>query len=216
MSAAGNSRLPMLAAEIAEAHAGCRRSTAEAIRHAIKAGHQLTEAKRLVPYGQWVTWLRANVPAINVRTAQRYMAAADRAGTNATVSFFRLRDLVHPIRERFGWLDHRRIMVLTPSTNAGFTYVTVIETETSAVSGFISPVRDDAIDQLLRAFYGADYPSTWSTRRSVQHGENPWLAERAADSHLTQIIDEIVGAADLRLDAMGYAGPKSLHPESRP
>ncbi|MGE3294934.1 MAG: DUF3102 domain-containing protein [Geminicoccaceae bacterium] len=207
----------MLAAEIAEADAACRRSTADAIRHAIEAGHRLIEAKRLVPYGQWMTWLRASMPTISVRTARRYMAAADRAGENASVSFFRMRDLVRPVRERFGWLDRRHIVVLTPSTNSGFTYVTVIETETWAASGFLLPVRDDAIDRLLRAFYGANYPSTWSTRRSVQHRENPWLAdaERVADPHLIQIIDEIVAAADLRLDAMGFAGPPSLHPESR-
>lgn len=93
---AGANRLPILADEIQAAHEACRRSTQEAVEHAIKAGRRLIEAKRLVPHGEWADWLRANVGAISVRTAQRYMRAAERAGENDTVSYSSLRELIAP------------------------------------------------------------------------------------------------------------------------
>jgi hypothetical protein len=90
---AGHNRLGVLAAEISEHHRCAGAATREAIRHAIEAGQRLAEAKKLVGHGEWLPWLKANVPGISARTAQRYLAAAERAGKNDTVSLFRLRDL---------------------------------------------------------------------------------------------------------------------------
>lgn len=95
-----SNRLPVLAAEIADHHSVARGATREAIRHAIKAGRRLAEAKALVGHGGWLAWLQANVPGISVRTVQRYLAAAHRAGENDTVSLFRLRDLARRPRPK--------------------------------------------------------------------------------------------------------------------
>ena len=93
LTGAGHNRLGALAAEIVEHHRSAGAATREAIRHAIEAGRRLAEAKKLVGHGGWLEWLKANVPGISARTAQRYLAAAEHAGKNDTVSFFRLRDL---------------------------------------------------------------------------------------------------------------------------
>jgi hypothetical protein len=93
LTGAGHNRLGALAAEIVEHHGAARAATREAIRHAIEAGRRLAEAKKLVGHGGWLPWLKANVPGISARTAQRYLAAAERAGKNDTVSCFRLRDI---------------------------------------------------------------------------------------------------------------------------
>ena len=82
-----SNRLPVLAAEIEAAHLGCTRSTAEVIRHALEAGRGLIEAKGLVPHGEWVTWLQANLPTISVRTCQRYMRAAENGEKRQRVVF---------------------------------------------------------------------------------------------------------------------------------
>jgi hypothetical protein len=93
LTGAGHNRLGMLAAEIVEHHTAAGVATREVMRHAIEAGSRLAEAKKLVGHGGWLEWLKANVPGISARTAQRYLAAAEHAGKNDTVSFFRLRDL---------------------------------------------------------------------------------------------------------------------------
>ena len=71
----------------------------EALEAALAAGRALLEAKELVPHGQWQAWLYANLPGISVRTAQRYMLAAERSGKNDTVSFSSLRELTRPAGE---------------------------------------------------------------------------------------------------------------------
>jgi hypothetical protein len=96
---AGHNRLGVLAAEISEHHRCAGAATREAIRHAIEAGQRLAEAKKLVGHGEWLPWLKANVPGISARTAQRYLAAAERAGKNDTVSLFRP---TLPCRKPFG------------------------------------------------------------------------------------------------------------------
>jgi Protein of unknown function (DUF3102) len=100
LTGAGHNRLGVLAAEIVEHHGAARAATREAIQHAIEAGRRLAEAKKLVGHGGWLPWLKANVPGISARTAQRYLAAAEHAGKNDTVSFFRLRDLARRPRPR--------------------------------------------------------------------------------------------------------------------
>jgi hypothetical protein len=212
---AGDNRLPVLAAEIAQAHAACRRSTLDAIQHAVHAGHGLNEAKHLVRHGEWVPWLRANVPGISVRTAQRYMAAAERAGKNDAVSFFRLRDLARPSRERFGLIALHRVLILTPSTHAGFTFVTVVETDTWDASGFLRPVRDDAIEMTVSAMCSANLPSVWTSRKLPPQRENPWLAGAtpSAGPQEREAIKAIIAQADRKLDEFGYTGPRHLFPE---
>jgi hypothetical protein len=64
--------LAQLAERIAEAHLRCRQSHAKAAEYALKAGQLLLAAKRRVPRGQWLAWLKKNV-RISPRTAQRYV-----------------------------------------------------------------------------------------------------------------------------------------------
>lgn len=217
--APGANHLPILAEEIAQAHAACRRSTLDALRHGVAAGHGLNEARRLVSHGDWVPWLKANVPGISVRTAQRYMAAAKRAGKNDTVSLFTLRDLAKPVRERVGFLDARRALILTPSTHPGFTFFTVVETDTWDATGFLRPVRDDVIEMLIREFYEADMPRTVAVKRTVPHRVNPWLegAELVATPEELAAWAKVTAEADRKLDEFGYTGPRGPFPgEARP
>ena len=48
------------------------------VKHAIRAGELLSEAKGQVGHGHWLPWLAANFPA-GVRTAQGYMRLAENA-----------------------------------------------------------------------------------------------------------------------------------------
>ena len=171
-----------------------------------------------MPHGQWVAWLRANLPAISVRTAQRYMVAAERAGRNDTVSLFRLRDLARPTRERVGFLDARRVLFLTPSTHPGFTFITIVETDTWDASGFLRPVRDDAIERVVDAICGVPMPTAWASTKVKPHRVNPWLigAEPVAKPEELAAATEIIAQADRKLDEFGYTGPRSLWPEERP
>lgn len=218
MTGLGNNRLPALVAEIVRAHAECRRATMDAIRHAVAAGHPLNEARQLVPHGKWVPWLRANVPGVSVRTAQRYMAAAKRAGKNDTVSFFRLRDLARPTRERFGLLGNGRALILTPSAHAGFTFVTLVNIHSGDAEGLLKPMRDDAIPRAMESFFGIPWPTNWTSRRSVEHRVNPWLvdAKPTADAATVEQIKKLISAANERLDEFGYTGQRSLFPQEQP
>src|SRR5919199_137181 len=95
----GDNRLPALAGEIEAAHRRCKAGVREALDAALAAGRALIEAKELVPHGQWQDWLNANVPEVSVRTAQRYMRAAEKAKSDS-VSFSSLRELLQPERSR--------------------------------------------------------------------------------------------------------------------
>ncbi|MFZ1429143.1 MAG: DUF3102 domain-containing protein [Geminicoccaceae bacterium] len=204
-----SNRLPVLAGEIAAAHAECRRSAAEAIRHAIDAGNGLVEAKRLMRHGEWEPWLRANVPGISVRTAQRYMRAAARAGKNDTVSFFKLRDLLKPTLGRYGRVDDQRALILSPSTSPGYTHVTVVWIYTGMAEGCILPMRDDAIAMIVRDVYGLPWPTAWKSYRSIEYCNNPFLAGAQPVASKADIdrLDEIIALADQKLDELGYTGP---------
>ena len=83
MSAAGDNRLAVLAAEIRVAHAGVVAAATVAAERAIEAGTALTEAKELVPHGQWLPWLKEHCQ-LSVRTAQVYMKIV-RLGLTAPV-----------------------------------------------------------------------------------------------------------------------------------
>ena len=83
MSGAGDNRLAVLAAEIRIAHAGVIAAATVAAERAIEAGKALTEAKELVPHGQWLPWLKEHCQ-LSVRTAQVYMKIV-RLGLTAPV-----------------------------------------------------------------------------------------------------------------------------------
>jgi hypothetical protein len=218
MSGVGANRLPILAQEIGIAHQACRRATADAVRHAIEVGRRLNEAKALVQHGAWEPWLSTNVPGISVRTAQRYMRAAVRAGKNDSVSFFRLRDLTKPMQERMGYLGDHRVLVLTPATIHGFTFLTVVNTRSWLAEGFMRPVRDGAIAMVLDAGWQSQMPAHWDCKRSRAHDENPWLtgAESAVTEEQAAQIDAIIAEADRRLDEFGYTGPRDFFAEAQP
>lgn len=95
----GGNRLPALVGEIEAAHRRCKAGVREALDAALAAGRALLEVKGLVPHGQWQDWLKANVPEVSVRTAQRYMRAAEKAESD-TVTFSSLRELLQPERPR--------------------------------------------------------------------------------------------------------------------
>ncbi|HUF80026.1 MAG TPA: DUF3102 domain-containing protein [Burkholderiales bacterium] len=89
-AAAGSNRLPALATEIREAHAGVFSAAKTAAERAIEAGQALIEAKALVKHGQWGNWLRDHC-ALPERTAQLYMQIARSGFNSATVADMGLR-----------------------------------------------------------------------------------------------------------------------------
>jgi hypothetical protein len=68
----GENRLPVLAAEIADAHQGAAKAIVTSLSEAMRAGERLLEAKALVRHGEWRTWVAGNLP-FSERTASRYM-----------------------------------------------------------------------------------------------------------------------------------------------
>ncbi len=54
-----------------------------AVKHAIRAGEGLMEAKGRLDHGQWLPWLKANVSGVSERSAQRYMQLAQNRHTVA-------------------------------------------------------------------------------------------------------------------------------------
>jgi aspartate aminotransferase-like enzyme len=75
----GSNRLPVLAAEIQKALLWTNVATGIATQAAIKTGKLLAEAKKAVPHGQWLPWLKQNC-ALSARSAQGYMRLAERFG----------------------------------------------------------------------------------------------------------------------------------------
>ena len=57
---AASNRLPVLAAEIINAHAEARRAAQMSVEHAIRAVDALIEAKGIMKHGEWWPWLRDN------------------------------------------------------------------------------------------------------------------------------------------------------------
>lgn len=68
-------KLGALAEQINSAHNECVQSIKEGLRHAIKAGELLQEAKALCAHGEWGRWLVQNC-TVSERTAQAYMRVA--------------------------------------------------------------------------------------------------------------------------------------------
>ena len=64
-----------LAVRIKAEHEAANEALQRGLRHALKAGDLLIEARDLVPHGMWLPWLKDNC-AFSERTAQLYMRLA--------------------------------------------------------------------------------------------------------------------------------------------
>jgi hypothetical protein len=85
VSAPGNNRLPVLAAEIRSAHEGVEIAARTAAERAVAAGKALIEAKALLPHGAWLPWLREHC-RIPERSVQFYMRIAKLGLESATIA----------------------------------------------------------------------------------------------------------------------------------
>src|SRR4051812_25111866 len=74
MTATSN-RLAVLAAEIKDTHQATIGLARTTTGKAVEVGRLLTEAKGLLPHGEWAAWLREHC-RISHRTASRYMRLA--------------------------------------------------------------------------------------------------------------------------------------------
>jgi len=77
--------LKQLAQQVSQLQVEIENSDALSAKHgkisldlALKAGGFLRDAKRLVPRGDWETWLKENVQSITLRTAQNYMRLSEK------------------------------------------------------------------------------------------------------------------------------------------
>ena len=68
--------LDALADRINTEHEACHASMQKGLEHALKAGTLLLEAKKGLPHGEWLPWLKGNCPEISQRTSQNYMRLA--------------------------------------------------------------------------------------------------------------------------------------------
>ncbi len=50
------------------------------MEHALEAGRLLLEAKKGLPHGEWLPWLKENCPEVSERSAQRYMRFTQNRG----------------------------------------------------------------------------------------------------------------------------------------
>ena len=199
----GSNRLPVLAAQIIEAHDVVGHSIRCAVEAAVEAGNRLNEAKALLPHGQWISWLQRNVSGLNPRRAQRYMRAADAAAKNDTVSYSTIKALIAkpaPLYERWARLDGGLVLVLTPSTHPGQTHFSVIDTASWQVRGFVRPVRDDWLPKILDLLYAADWPQWFHDKRvEAPYDRNPHLVDAEPDLDAQAVALAIEAAADRRL-----------------
>lgn len=70
------SQLNKTAKRIERSHVRAQQSFLDGVWHAYRAGDELLTAKTIIPRGGWETWLAEKLPAISVRTCQRYMKLA--------------------------------------------------------------------------------------------------------------------------------------------
>ena len=104
------------------------------------------------------------------------------------------------------------MLILTPSTHLGYTHVTLVNVETWEASGFLQPVREDAISSVVQFISGSPMPQQWLYAKSRPHEANPHLtgAERVVSDEAAASADAVIQAADQRLDELGYRGPRRL------
>jgi N-acetylglutamate synthase/N-acetylornithine aminotransferase len=81
-----------LAARIRAEHEAAAAALNQGLQHAIAAGKLLIEAKKEIPHGQWLPWLKANC-AISERTGQAYMRVARSFGKLDETKTQRVADL---------------------------------------------------------------------------------------------------------------------------
>jgi hypothetical protein len=96
-----SNRLPVLAAEIMNAHAEARRAAEMSVGHAIRAGNALIEAKAVIKHGEWLPWLRDNCQ-MSERTARVYMRLASHKGElgkNGSVADLTIRQALNDIAD---------------------------------------------------------------------------------------------------------------------
>lgn len=169
--AAGNNRLPELAAAIRAAHSGVEGAARTAAERAIEAGHALIEAKELVSHGGWLRWLKEHC-RLSERSAQLYMKLARSGLKSETVADVGLRKALAMAaaksRTRYAPLaGHLRIgehtadrgtntVIIAPSyQHSGFCYVTRLWQDTKNGGGDIlgsrRPVRADYLEAVVRA-----------------------------------------------------------------
>ena len=96
--------LPGLAEKINEATAAAESTARAAVEHALHAGRLLTEAKALVPHGQWEPWLLEHC-TVAPRTAQAYMRLAKTLPTLSDEKRNAVADL--PLREAVAAISTR-------------------------------------------------------------------------------------------------------------
>ena len=68
--------LDALADRINAEHEACHSAMQKGLEHALEAGRLLLEAKKGLPHGEWLPWLKGNCPEIGQRTSQNYMRLA--------------------------------------------------------------------------------------------------------------------------------------------
>ena len=68
--------LDALADRINAEHEACRSAMQKGLEHTLEAGRLLLEAKKGLPHGEWLPWLKENCSDIGERTAQNYMRLA--------------------------------------------------------------------------------------------------------------------------------------------
>ena len=71
------------AARVSELDAMARRAASEAVRCALAAGAILLAVKGRLPHGAFLLWLSQNCGSVSERTAQKYMALAERTQAEA-------------------------------------------------------------------------------------------------------------------------------------
>jgi hypothetical protein len=69
--------LSHLALQINNAHSAAMAAAKTTLKHAIKCGDLLADAKRRFAHGKWLSWLNESCPHVRPRTAQRYMQLSD-------------------------------------------------------------------------------------------------------------------------------------------
>ena len=65
-----------IATAINSEHDAAQACHEQAVRHAIKCGKLLADAKVLLPYGKWAAWVKGRIARLAMRTAQVYMRIA--------------------------------------------------------------------------------------------------------------------------------------------
>ena len=181
-----SNRLPELATQIHTTYTNALAAIEKGITEAMACGDALTEAKALVPHGQWTTWLKENTQ-LSERSAQRYMQLSRERPTleakTATVADLTIRgacELVASLgKNPESWrpmpddgfallgtekmIGGQMLVAITESTYAGFFHFTAIwlgrdDTDCTLI-GFHRPVAWDFLPLAAKTAAGVDLES---------------------------------------------------------